>query len=277
MRAAIVEERTLMVQGNAARVFTGGNADQAILLIHGGWGGAAMHWSRVWDTFAHRFRVVAPDLPGIGDVTKPGFAQVSGYVRWLEALLDGLGVRSVFCVGNSFGASLAWSFAGRSPDRCQGVVLVNGVPMPATPAPLLWLGRRAIGRRVMRAALQRVSYTPRRLPLAFADPGLAPPELGTSLAETPPRRLETFLDCVIAGDGPPAPRAPVLVLFGEADRLPGTRRGAGAMVRDSIRGARLVSMPNAGHFPQLERPDRFVSAVEEFIDSVRAMRPRAAS
>jgi pimeloyl-ACP methyl ester carboxylesterase len=114
--------------------------------------------------------------------------------------------------------------------------------------------------------LRRLSFTPQALPHAFADPSRAPPELQVSLHHTPPIRVETFLDCVIAGDGPPAPRAPVLVLWGESDHLPGTRLDAGRRLGARLPRAHLVSLANAGHSPQLERPTEFVEAIEAFID-----------
>lgn len=242
-----VEEQRSLVHGRPARVFVGGSGSRAVLLLHGGWGGARMHWSGVWDRLARRARVVAPDLPGLGDTTQPGLARVADYVTWLDALLSALDVREALVVGNSFGASLAWSFAGRRPERCTGVVLVDGVPMPRTPAPLLWLGRRPLGRGAMRAMLRRVSFTPRALPRAFADPSRVPVDLQASLHETPPVQLETFLDCIIAGDGPPTPRAPILVVWGEADHLPGTSLAAGRRLATKLSGARLVSIANAGH------------------------------
>jgi 2-hydroxy-6-oxonona-2,4-dienedioate hydrolase len=265
---AQVVEREVEVLGRRARVFTGGEGSPALLLLHGGWGGAALHWSGVWNRLARRAQVIAPDLPGVGDPAQPGRASLAGYVTWLLALLDALGVGQVHCVGNSFGASLAWSFAGRSPDRCRGVVLVDGIPMPRTPAPLLWLGRGPLGRGLVRLALKRLSFTPLALPRAFADPRRAPPALLGTLRRTPPAQLDAFVDCVIAGDGPPAPRAPVLVLWGERDRLPGTGLAAGRRLGAALPGARFVSLSDAGHFPQLERPAAFVEAVESFVDGV---------
>lgn len=261
-----VEERRVRLLNELARVYVGGGGERTLLLLHGGWGGAAAHWSRVWHRLARSARVVAPDLPGLGEVTQEGCASLAGYVGWLESLLDALRLERVVCVGNSFGASLAWSFAGRSPERCVGVVLVNGVPMPRTPAPLLWLGQRAVGRKWMRRVLHRWSYTPEALPRAFLSPDHAPPELQTSLADIPPRRIETFLDCLIAGDGPPAPQAPVLVLWGEADHLPGTGLEVGRRLAAGLPGARFVSLASAGHFPQLERPEGFATAIEAFVE-----------
>lgn len=263
--AVPMRSRHVTVAGASAHVHWGGEGEPALLLLHGGWGDAAMHWAPIWNRLAAHAQVIAPDLPGLGDPHQEGLPSVPAYVDWLAALLDALGVARVVCVGNSFGASLAWSFAGRRPERCAGVVLVDGVPMPRTPPPLRWLGRRRVGRSVMGAVLNRVSFTPKALPRAFADPGCAPGALHTQLLFAPRRRFETFLDCLIAGDGPPAPRAPVLVVWGEDDRLPGTRVERGRKVAQRIPGARFVALKHAGHFPQLEQPDAFASAISRFV------------
>ena len=71
------------VEGMSARVFVGG-AGEPLLLVHGGWGGAEMHWASVWEPLAARFRVVAPDLPGIGDLAHAPL----GSVREMLARLD---------------------------------------------------------------------------------------------------------------------------------------------------------------------------------------------
>lgn len=261
-----VEERRVQVDNAPARVFIGGEGP-ALLLVHGGWAGAAMHWSRVWERLASGFQVIAPELPGLGDLERPGLPSIPHYVGWLERLLDALHVSRAWCVGNSFGASVAWSFAGRNPERCLGVVLVNGIPMPKTPAPLLWTGLRPLGRLLMRAALRRGSFTPKALPRAFADPGMVPAELPASLAQEPHPTLETFVNCVIAGDGPPVPRVAPLLVWGENDQLPGTRLRTARKLEATLPGARLVTISSAGHFPQIERPASFVEALESFIGS----------
>lgn len=260
-----VVETEIKVLGNRVRLHTGGSGNRALLLLHGGWGGAAMHWSRVWDQFAQRSRVVAPDLPGLGDLTQTGSTSLAGYASWLEAMLDALSISQVVCVGNSFGASLAYSFGGRHSDRCVGVVMVNGVPMPRTPAPMLWLGSRSLGRGIMRSAVKRLSFTPDRLQRAFVDFSAVPSELKSSLRKTPRLQLDTFVDCLVAGDGSPPPRAPVLILWGAEDRLPGTRLSVGKKLATRLPDARWVALAHAGHFPQLEQPSKFVDAVEAFV------------
>ncbi len=260
-----VKAHHLTVQGQPALVHMGGVGREAILLLHGGWGGAHVHWSRVWGRLARGHRVIAPDLPGVGDPDQLGRLRLADYVSWLNDLLHLVDADRAYCIGNSWGASLAWSFAGRSPEHCLGVILVNGLPMPRTPSPLLWLGHRAIGRGLMRAMLNRRSFTPDALRRAFATPDNAPLELQTSLEHTPTRRIETFLDSVIEGDGAPTPRAPIMFLWGEADHLPGTGLAVGKALHAKYPMSRFVHLANAGHFPQIERPSAFAEAIEAFI------------
>ncbi|MBK8692246.1 MAG: alpha/beta fold hydrolase [Deltaproteobacteria bacterium] len=86
-----VREEGLEVLGRGARIFHGG-AGPAVLLIHGGWGGARSHWETVFEPLAEGFEVVAPDLPGFEDGVPGGPHSVDDYADWLVALLDALGL-----------------------------------------------------------------------------------------------------------------------------------------------------------------------------------------
>jgi len=265
MAEPTIERRELTVMQRPARVHVGG-AGSALLLIHGAWGRAAMHWSRVWGALARRHRVVAPELPGLGDPEVPAPASVRGYVAWLSALLDQLGVDRAVCVGNSFGASVVWSLAGRAPERCAGLVLVNGVPMPATPPLLAFVGATRWGQALMRALLRRLAYHPGALKKAFVDLQAAPvdalrPLLAARGAELVPRLAELL----IAGDGPPEPRVAPLLLWGAEDRLIGTGARDARALHARLARSELALIPGAGHFPQLEAPDVFVETLERFV------------
>lgn len=264
-----MQQRQLEVRGRPARVHLGGEGP-ALLLVHGGWGGATISWSRVWDRLARRHRVIAPELPGLGWSEQPALGTVRECALWLVALLDALGVERAWCVGSSFGGSVVWSLAGRAPGRCLGVVLVNGVPMPATPPLLLRLGQTRRGRALMRAMMRRVSYNPRAIVRAFVDPTRVPPELRRLLEQDASRLLDRFAPLVIAGDGPPAPQVTPLLLWGEGDRLLGTSVRAARKLHARLPGSTLALVPGAGHFPQLEAPELFCDHLEAFIGSPAA-------
>lgn len=251
----------LSVQGRSARVWLAGDPrSPALVLIHGGWAGAEMHWRPVWDRLGARFQMIAPELPGLGAVEQPGLPSVAAYATWLVALLDALGVERAWCVGNSFGASVAASLAGRFPERVAGLAMVNGFPMPATPA---WLARFSSGRlaRWVVGAVVRGIYREASVRRAFADPARVPPSLTAAMAGWP-AIIPRYVEILLAGDGPPAARVPPLLVFGMGDRLPGTGRRDAEALAKRLPGAQLARIEGAGHFPQVEQPDAFVRAIE---------------
>ena len=268
----MVARREVAVGGVAAHVWTGGRGDP-LLLLHGGWGGAHLHWAPVWDRLAERFLVVAPDLPGLGE-EGAALGSLSAYATWLEHLLDATGVGPAWVVGNSFGAGLAWRLASQAPARCLGLVLVNGGPAPSMPPPARRLLAAGPARRAITAVFRRSAYSPSTAAKAFADPGRVPVELAEVFAGKFPHRLETVTDVVLSADPPsPPPRARTLLLWGASDRLLGTKASAAERLQRKLAGSELVLIPGAGHLPQLERPAEFVDALTRFAAAVPPPQP----
>ncbi len=56
---------------------------------------------------------------------------------------------------------------------------------------------------------------------------------------------------------------PTLVLWGGSDRI--VRPDYGRAFQRAIPGAQFQTIPEAGHYPYLERPDQFVAMVTEFL------------
>jgi pimeloyl-ACP methyl ester carboxylesterase len=75
-------------------------------------------------------RVIMYDLRGHGRTERPPTGYTLGdYVDDLTGLLDRLDVRGpVYLVGNSFGGTIAFSFAVRHPDRAAGIVVIESEP-----------------------------------------------------------------------------------------------------------------------------------------------------
>lgn len=249
------------MQGRPARVYCGGTGS-ALLLVHGGWGGAHFHWSRVWERLACSHRVIAPDLPGLGAVEQPALRSVQAYADWLAHLLTVLGVDNAWLVGNSFGASVAWSLSSHAPGLCAGLVLVNGFSIPKTPGLLRLAGRTGTAHTIMEWVLRRFIYTPAAMARAFADPARVPAELERIMADQWKLIIPRYVDVLIAGDGSPPPEAPIRLLWGTSDRLPGTSRKDLERLHRSLPGSNVCEVEGAGHFPQIERPEAFVAALE---------------
>ena len=259
-----MERHDIAMGGGRARVWLGGDG-AALLLLHGAWGGAALHWAPVWNALASSFRIIAPELPGVGDDDTPGLPSIDHYASWVEELVTALGVERVLCVGNSFGATIAWQLSARLGARCAGVVLVNGPPPGPTPGWLKSLAQGGVGRKVCRALYRRLSFSPAVVSRAFADTSRAPAELIRTLASPRAAMIETLLDIIAAGaTTAPRPHCPILLTWGASDRLPGTGIAKAEALHRELSGSQLVAIPNAGHLPQCEQPSLFVDAIRAF-------------
>jgi pimeloyl-ACP methyl ester carboxylesterase len=122
-------------------------------------------------------------------------------------------------------------------------------------------GTTRLAHEVMERVLRRLVYSPAALPRAFADVSHVPSELKSIMATEWRLIVPRYADVLIAGDGSPQPKVALHLLWGMADRLPGTTRNALARLQRSLPEAKLSALAGAGHFPQIEAPDAFVAAL----------------
>ncbi len=96
---------------------------QHLVLLHG-WMGCKESWVRQIPFFARDFVVVAPDLRGFGQSSKPARGyKFEEYVRDIEGLLDVVGARRTHILGQSFGGILAQLFGLAHPERTRSLIL----------------------------------------------------------------------------------------------------------------------------------------------------------
>jgi pimeloyl-ACP methyl ester carboxylesterase len=97
----------------------------ALLLLHGMFGDY-LDWEPVLEPLAKNNRVIAVDLPGFGDSSKPR-TQYTGdfFTDNIDALLEQLNVQKVNLAGNSFGGIIAMLYVLGRPDRVNKLVLVD--------------------------------------------------------------------------------------------------------------------------------------------------------
>ena len=258
-----MELKTISLGQRSARVWTGGTGE-AIVLLHGGWAGAEAYWSTVTDDLERTHLVVAPELPPIHSAD--GLPSFGAYAEWLAELLTALGIERATLVGNSLGATIGWCFAGRFPERCARLVLVNGYQPPVYSKMLRWLAGKTPIRALARGNLQRLHYGPEVIPLAFHDRSNVPAEIAQRLATFTAADVDRVLDRLLSGEeAVPPPKGSVLLIWGEADRSPVLDKTGARKMRLTLEESRLVTIPEAGHLPQVERPDEFLRALRGFL------------
>lgn len=256
-------ERTEVDLGSPTTVWTGGNGPP-LLLLHGGWGGAAAHWSTVWDKLSERYRVVAPDLPGIVSDFEQARTSYREYAELCSKPIDTLKLNEATVCGNSLGASIAWELALAHPEQIGHLVMVNGFPPRHIPGPLRWLLGNSPLRAVAERTLGRDFYSPLTLRRAFVDEAMVPSEVRDTLQDTDPRVVRAMFQLLLsARHTPRRPTMPVHWIWGAQDSLPGVTIEVGRRLSQQFAHSGLEAIDGAGHLPQVEKPLDFITALEQ--------------
>jgi pimeloyl-ACP methyl ester carboxylesterase len=217
------------------------------------------------------YRVACTDLRGHGDsdTTFPSYGDEEP-AGDIVALIGELGGPAVV-VGNSMSAGSAVLAAAQRPELVSGLVLVG----PFVRDPVVSTGRRVLLRAAMArpwAALAWKSYLPKlyagRRP---ADFGEYRDQVVASIRR--PGYAKAFSRTITRTSHDPAQArladvtAPALVVMGEQDPdFPDPRAEADWIAR--ALHAQVVMVPEAGHYPQSQRPDITTGAVLRFLESV---------
>jgi pimeloyl-ACP methyl ester carboxylesterase len=229
-----------------------------------------------WLEFLRRSGGLAVDLPGFGRSGKPGFLKytIDEYDRFIECFLDEVGVERVQLVVHDWGA-VGLAFAQRLPERVERLVIINAVPFLAgyrwhrtarvwrTPG----LGELAMGttyRFTLRLASRESNATPGPMPDAWLDSVLDHFDQGTQRAILRLYRSSPSEVLAAAGARLGALDVPALIVWGTRDPYIPARFGAA--YAQALPRAELLELPDAGHWPWLDRPD-VIDRVVGFLSS----------
>ena len=114
--------RVVEAAGVATSVLEAGEGS-SLLLLHGGVESGAAVWAPVLDRLALSHRVVAPDIPGLGESEPIAALDASAFSSWLRDTMRALNIDRPTVVGHSLGGSLAARFAADAPDALSGLVV----------------------------------------------------------------------------------------------------------------------------------------------------------
>jgi pimeloyl-ACP methyl ester carboxylesterase len=235
-----------------------GEGRPVYLLLHGGAGPQSV------DGFAGKLaaagpgRVLVPTHPGFGGTARPdGLDSIAALARLYAQLLADLTLDDVIVAGNSIGGWIAAEIALLNSPRVSRVILVDAAGLALRDHPAanfygLTMDQVAdlsyyrpdnfrLDLDHMPAAQQAMMAANRVALEAYAGQAMADPGLLDRLPEV---------------------TVPVLVVWGEADRM--IPVALGEAYAKAIPGARYLLLPEAGHLPQLEAPDRLLAAIQDF-------------
>ncbi|NER31465.1 MAG: alpha/beta hydrolase [Symploca sp. SIO1C4] len=102
-------------------------AQEPLLLLHG-LGDHALVWLSLGDYLIKNYHIVAPDMRGHGDSSKPEENYTfSEAIADLEALMDHLKWSSAHIIGHSWTGKLALIWARENPGRLRSMILVDPI------------------------------------------------------------------------------------------------------------------------------------------------------
>jgi len=233
---------------------------RALLFLHGG------DYFRQNQSFcgrlARRWRVLIPRHPGFGGSQRPdGFRSVHDLAYLYLDLLEQQDLSDIVLVGSSFGGWIALEMCVRSVERIGHLALIDtlGVKFGGREqrdiADIYALPTDEVLRRTFFAP-ERIAPDYSRLDDAEAA-SIASDRAATALYGWRPYMhdpgLRKWLHRV---------RVPTLVIWGRSDRI--VSPDYGEKLCGSLPDARFELIPEAGHYPQIERPDSVTDAIERF-------------
>lgn len=252
-----------MIAGvRVARPTTSARANGTLIFVHGV-GSTAAIWDAQLDAFGGEWLCAAVELRGNGaskpdpdpaTITREGFADD------VVTVADALGAERFTLVGCSLGGVVAFELLRRVPERLERLVLLGTFARyPDSQA-----YAQAIERDVREAGTMGV-FGERRA----AKLGLSP----ARTRETIDQMACKSVDCYVAStyatwtgdylDVLPNVRIPALVAHGERDVV--APAALSEAIAAAIPGARLASVPDAGHVANADNPAAFNTLLREFL------------
>jgi len=232
-----------------------------MLVLHGGGGPQSV--SSFAEALSTRAHVLTPIHPGFAGEPRPQwFNSIDDLALTYLELLERLDLRDVMVVGLSIGGWIASELAVRDTTHLGSIVLVDAVGIqvdghdiadvfPLTPDELSAHSyHNPAAFRIDPATLSPDQVAARAanfqaLGVYGQEPGMRDPKLRRRLGRV---------------------RIPALVVWGESDGV--VDADYGRAYAQSLPNARFALIPEAGHVPQIEQPERLLALVWEFADSI---------
>jgi 2-hydroxy-6-oxonona-2,4-dienedioate hydrolase len=273
-----VQERYYDVGGIRTRVLEAGSG-HPLILLHGT-GGHAETYVRNIGPLSRHFRVIAMDMVGHGYSGRhDGEYTMDTFADHVHGLIDTIGAEQAFLSGESLGGGVACWTALKYPDRVRALSLNSGILARPDEKGLKDLAdiearTNKLGEDLSADAIRR------RLEWLVHDPASMTDEMvqvrlkvysQPGMTDTMIKVMRTVLQMNRAAFGDvdyydhtlAKLQCPALVIW--TDHNPGKSYAAVKPAIDAIPVKEVHVLPDAGHWPQWEKPDEVNSRMIAFL------------
>jgi pimeloyl-ACP methyl ester carboxylesterase len=262
-----VTERRLELAGVSTALLEGGDGPPMVL-VHGGIETGGVYWAPVISRLAETYRLVIPDVPGLGESEPVALLDAEVFAEWFAALLRLTCEQKPMLIAHSLNGGLTVRFARQHGDLLRGLV-AYGSP---------GVGPYRVSLGLMVTAIRFDLRPSERNNARFADwafldpartrrldPGWYDAFMAYGLSRgSVPHVKRTMRQLVKAGSkqlsdaGLKSVDIPVALIWGKQDRMVPLRI---AELASSKFGWPLHVVDEVGHVPHIEHPEAFLGAV----------------
>lgn len=261
------------VSGNKLNYFREGQGE-TVLLVHG-ITTYSFIWAEIFHLLKSDFDVIAVDLPGCGDSEKSVVVDYSlkHQSELLKEFIDALNIQKVHFVGHDLGGGIAQIFTVSYPESIISSTFINTVAYDFWPVQPIIAMRTPIIRQLAMATLdlgmfklivQRGVFHKEKITSELMNYFFKPMQNKVGR-----KAFLHFAACLdnknlteIAGLLKKI-KTPVLIVRGDADVYLGSN--ISAKLHSEISTSKLVIIPDAGHFIQLDEPEKLAHILQQFI------------
>jgi len=228
-------------------------------------------WQKQIDALKSSYRVIAPDLRGLGESQgKGGTATMSQFAEDIYSLLEQLKTGPVVQVGHSMGGYVALAFARQFPKMLKGLVLV-GTKSGADSAEAA-AGRKATADKVKAEGSKVVvdAMAPKMLAPSNQDQSMAAQVRAFMTPSKPEGVIAALLGMAERPDSTPmlgSIAVPTLAVTGADDII--IPPAESEKLSKAIPNAKLETIAKAGHLVAYEQPAEFNRVLTAWLKNVK--------
>jgi pimeloyl-ACP methyl ester carboxylesterase len=248
-----------------------------LFMVHGS-ESSLRTWDRIALALKGRYRIIRYDIPGYGlsDGATDTAAKTMQPTDIPVELLTRLGVKKLTFVGVSSGGTMGMYLAARRPDLVERLILSNTPSDPVDTSHLVMpKSFTDATERAKQTGFRDQTFWNEFLSYFAGDAARISAQTRKEYYDFYRRTPEKNLIALVAriGDGKQATvemakvRKPTFLIWGAADHL--LPESAANAIARYLKNAQIsrVMMPDVGHYPPLEVPERFAQLIAAYVEA----------
>lgn len=248
-----------------------GPADAPVLAFVHGLGSSHHQFEAQSASFRDRYRVLLPSLRGHGGSGNPAAPTAAAYApaalaEDVAALLDHLRVDRLHVVGNSLGGLIGYELLRADPSRLRSLTTFGTTAALRAPRGRAWMAATTVRLLGVRGVARLVGASASKDKAVGAELRRLYRQASRTALLHVPRHIARY-DYT---DTLRSARLPLLLIQGARDKGINDALASTLAALAAAHDARVVPLEGAGHFANMERPERFDEILGAFLRDVDA-------